>query len=163
AVTGRAARQMIAERLNLLDRLAGHLNVPISELESRVEALQAEQKVAQKRIEQMQQKLAAFQFDSILAQTTEVKGVKLLTAQVDGRDVDGRRQVADRFRDVVGSGTAVLATVNGGKPIFIVAVTKDLIPRGIKAGDIVRDVAKVVGGGGGGRPDMAQAGGKDAA
>ena len=92
-----------------------------------------------------------------------MKGVKLLTAQVDGVDVDGLRQMADRFRDNVGSGTAVLATVNNDKPIFIVAVTKDLIPRGIKAGDIVRDVAKVVGGGGGGRPDMAQAGGKDAA
>lgn len=162
AVTGRAARQLIAERLNLLDRLAGQLNVPVSELESRVETLQAEQKAAQKRIEQMQQKLAAFQFDSILAQTQEVAGVKLLTAQVDGVDVDGLRQMADRFRDKVGSGTAVLATVNNGKPIIIAAVTKDLIPRGIKAGDIVREVAKMVGGGGGGRPDMAQAGGKDA-
>ncbi|MBK7896115.1 MAG: alanine--tRNA ligase [Anaerolineaceae bacterium] len=163
AVTGRAARQLIAERLNLLDRLAGHLNVPVSELETRIEALQAEQKAAQKRIEQMQQKLAVFQFDSILAQTQEVAGVKLLTAQVEGVDVDGLRQMADRFRDVVGSGTAVLATVNSGKPIIIAAVTKDLIARGLKAGDIVRDVAKMVGGGGGGRPDMAQAGGKDAA
>ncbi len=162
AVTGRAARQLIAERLNLLDRLAGQLNVPVFELESRVETLQAEQKAAQKRIEQMQQKLATFQFDSIMAQTQEVAGVKLLTAQVEGVEVDGLRQMADRFRDNVGSGTAVLATVNNGKPIIIAAVTKDLIPRGIKAGDIVRDVAKVVGGGGGGRPDMAQAGGKDA-
>jgi alanyl-tRNA synthetase len=162
AVTGRAARQLIAERLNLLDRLAGHLNVPVSELESRIETLQAEQKSAQKRLEQMQQRLAAFQFDSILAQTQEVAGVKLLTAQVEGVEVDGLRQMADRFRDNVGSGIAVLATVNHSKPIIIAAVTKDLIVRGIKAGDIVREVAKMVGGGGGGRPDMAQAGGKDA-
>jgi alanyl-tRNA synthetase len=162
AVTGRGARQLIAERLNLLDRLAGQLNVPVVELESRVEALQAEHRAAQKRIEQMQQRLAAFQFDSIMVQTQEVAGVKLLAAQVEGIDVEGLRQMADRFRDKVGSGTAVLATVNNGKPIIIAAVTKDLIARGIKAGDIVREVAKVVGGGGGGRPDMAQAGGNDA-
>jgi alanyl-tRNA synthetase len=162
AVTGRGARQLIAERLNLLDRLAGQLNVPVSELESRIETLQAEQKAAQKRVEQMQQRLAGLQFDSIMAQTQEVAGVKLLTAQVEGVDVEGLRQMADRFRDNVGSGTAVLATVNNGKPIIITVVTKDLIARGLKAGDIVREVAKVVGGGGGGRPDMAQAGGKDA-
>ena len=161
AVTGRGARTLIAERLNLLDRLAEQLNVPVHELESRVEALQAEQKVTQKRLEQVQQRLAAFQFDSILAQTQVVAGIKLLTAQVEGVETEGLRQMADRFRDNVGSGTAVLATVNNGKPIIIAAVTKDLIPRGIKAGDIVREVAKVVGGGGGGRPDMAQAGGKN--
>ena len=162
AVTGRAARQLIADRLNLLDRIAGQLNVPVSELETRIETLQTEQKSAQKRIEQIQQRMAGMQFESIMAQTQEIAGVKLLTAQVEGVQVDGLRQMADRFRDVVGSGTAVLATVNNGKPIIIAAVTKDLIPRGIKAGDIVREVAKIVGGGGGGRPDMAQAGGKDA-
>ncbi len=162
AVTGRGARALVMARLNLLDRLAGQLNVPISELESRIEALQAEQKAAQKRLDQMQQRLAAFQFESIMARTQEVAGVKLLTAQVEGVEVEGLRQMADRFRDVVGSGTAVLATVNGGKPIIIAVVTKDLIARGLKAGDIVREVAAVVGGGGGGRPDMAQAGGKDA-
>jgi alanyl-tRNA synthetase len=160
AVTGRGARALVAKRLNLLDRLAARLNVPVPELESRVQALQAEQKAAQKQLEKMQQQLAAFQFESIMAQTQDVAGVKVLTAQVEGVEVDGLRQMADRFRDKVGSGTAVLATINNGKPIIIAAVTKDLIPRGIKAGDIVREVAKIVGGGGGGRPDMAQAGGK---
>lgn len=163
AVTGRGARQLVTERLNLLDRLAARLNAPVPELESRVEALQAEQKTAQKRLEQIQQRLAAVQFDSIMAQTQDVDGVKVLTAQVEGVEVDGLRQMADRFRDNVPSGTAVLATVNKGKPLLIAAVTKDLIPRGLKAGDLVREVAKVVGGGGGGRPDMAQAGGKDPA
>ncbi|VAW31490.1 Alanyl-tRNA synthetase [hydrothermal vent metagenome] len=161
AVTGRGARALVAERLDLLDRLAAQLNVPVPELESRVEALQVEQKSAQKRLEQMQQRLAAFQFESILAQTQDVAGVKVLTAQVEGVEVDGLRQMADRFRDNVGSGATVLATVNNGKPIIIAAVTKDLIARGVKAGDIVREVAKIVGGGGGGRPDMAQAGGKN--
>ena len=85
----------------------------------------------------------------------------MLAVQVAGVDVDGLRQMADRFRDRAQSGVAVLATVKNEKPLLIAVVTKDLIPRGIKAGDIVREVAKKVGGGGGGRPDMAQAGGRD--
>ena len=76
--------------------------------------------------------------------------------------MDTLREMTDWFKDKVGSGTAVLSTVRNGKPIIIAAVTDDLIKRGIKAGDIVREVAKMVGGGGGGRPNLAQAGGRDA-
>jgi alanyl-tRNA synthetase len=74
-------------------------------------------------------------------------------------DPDRLREMADWFRDRVKSGVAVLGTVKDGKPLIVAAVTEDLIGRGLKAGDIVREVAKVVGGGGGGRADMAQAGG----
>jgi alanyl-tRNA synthetase len=69
--------------------------------------------------------------------------------------------MADWYRDKVGSGTAVLAIVSNGKPLLIATVTDDLIKRGLRAGDLVREVAKIVGGGGGGRPNMAQAGGRD--
>jgi len=77
-------------------------------------------------------------------------------------DVNGLREMADWFRDKVRSGTAVLATVSNDKPIIIAVVTEDVIERGVKAGDLVREVAQMVGGGGGGRPELAQAGGKDA-
>jgi alanyl-tRNA synthetase len=70
--------------------------------------------------------------------------------------------MADWFRDKMGSGTAVLATVLNDKPLIVATVTDDLIKRGLKAGDLVREVAQMVGGGGGGRPNMAQAGGRDA-
>ena len=162
AVTGRGARELVVDRLNILDNLSGSLNVPVQELSTRLEALQNENRSLQKKIDRMQQQLAAVQFDAILAQTQEVAGVRVLIAKVDGVDVDGLRQMADRFRDKVGSGTAVLATVKNDKPLIIAVVTKDLIPRGVKAGDLVREVAKMVGGGGGGRPDLAQAGGRDA-
>jgi alanyl-tRNA synthetase len=76
-------------------------------------------------------------------------------------DVDALREMTDWFRDKVASGTAVLASVINGKPLIIATVTDDLIQRGLKAGDLVREVAKIVGGGGGGRPNLAQAGGKD--
>ena len=79
-----------------------------------------------------------------------------------GVDADGLRETADRFRDEVGSGVGVFATVRNDKPLLVAVVSKDLIARGVKAGDLVRDVARMVGGGGGGRPDMAQAGGRDA-
>lgn len=162
AVTGRAAHALITERLNTLDRLAGRLNTPIGELETRLEALLSENRTLQKQLDQAQRQLATSQFDDVLAQIQTVAGANVLAARVDGVELDGLRELADRFRDKVGSGTAVLATVKDGKPIIIATVTKDLIERGLKAGDIVRDVAKVVGGGGGGRPDMAQAGGRDA-
>ena len=162
AVTGLGARELVTDRLNVLDKLSGKLNVPVQELESRLESLLEDNKSLQKQIDRMQQQMAAMQFDSIMAQTKDVAGVKVLTAAVQGVDVDALRNMADRFRDNVGSGTAVLATVKNDKPVLIAVVTKDLIPRGLKAGDIVREVAKMVGGGGGGRPDMAQAGGRDA-
>lgn len=162
AVTGRAAQQLVTERLDLLDRLAARLNAPVNDLEQRVEQIQAENRALHKQIEQAQRRLAALQFDAVMLQTRQINGARVLAARIDGVEVDGLRELADRFRDRVGSGVAVLATVKEEKPVMIAAVTPDLIPKGVKAGDIVREVAKIVGGGGGGRPDLAQAGGRDA-
>jgi alanyl-tRNA synthetase len=162
AVTGRGAQHLISERLHTLDRVAALLNAPIAEMEARLESLLTNHHSLQKEMEKAQRKLARAQFTELLAQMQTVKGVPVLTAQIEGADVDTLREMTDWFKDKVGSGTAVLATVNNGKPIIIAAVTDDLIKRGIKAGDIVREVAKMVGGGGGGRPNLAQAGGHDA-
>ncbi|MCB8944935.1 MAG: alanine--tRNA ligase [Ardenticatenaceae bacterium] len=162
AVTGRGAQALVTERLHTLERLAHKLNAPLPEVENRLESLLNENRQLQKELEQAQRQLAKGQFDDLLAQMQQVNGVNVLAAQVVVADVNGLREMADWFRDKVGSGTAVLATVNNDKPIIIAVVTPDLIQRGMKAGDLVREVAKIVGGGGGGRPDMAQAGGKDA-
>ncbi len=115
----------------------------------------------QKEMANLQRRLARAQFGDLLGQIQQVAGANLLVAQVDVSTVDNLREMADWFRDKVGSGAAVLATVSSGKPLFIATVTDDLIKRGLKAGDLVREVAKIVGGGGGGRPNMAQAGGTD--
>jgi alanyl-tRNA synthetase len=162
AVTGRGAQEMIAERLSVLDRLTRKLNAPIGEIENRLAALQEENKSLHKQLEQAQLRLALVQFDAVMMQAQDVDGTRVLGARIDGVEVEALRELADRFRDRVGSGVAVLGTVHEGKPVLVTAVTKDLIARGVKAGDIVREVAKIVGGGGGGRPDMAQAGGRDA-
>lgn len=162
AVTGRGAQAFVAERLNTLDRMAHKLNVPVTEVEHRLEAVLAEQKALTKALEQAQRQLARLQFDAALSSLQEVAGVNLLTAQLDGLDADSLRELADRFRDKVTSGTAVLATIKDGKPMFVVTVSEDLIKRGLKAGDLAKEIAKMVDGSGGGRPNMAQAGGKDA-
>ena len=161
AVTGRGAQTFVADRLNLLERLADRLNAPVNEAESRLETLLTDQRRQQKEIERLRRKLARAQFESLLAEMEVVNGAAVLAAQVDVADMDGLREMADWFRDKVPSGVAALAAVKDDKPILLVAVTKDLIAKGVKAGDLVREMAQIVGGGGGGRPDLAQAGGKD--
>ncbi len=162
AVTGHGAQTFVAERLDVLETAAHKLNAPPNELPARLDNLLAEHRALQKELEKLQRQSARSQFEALLGQVQPVNGVNVLAAQVDVADVDGLREMADWFRDKVGSGTAVLATVLNDKPLIVATVTEDLIKRGLKAGDLVREVAKMVGGGGGGRPNMAQAGGRDA-
>ena len=161
AVTGRGAYEFIAERLSLLDRLAGKLNTPVAELEHRLEALLEHDRAQERELETANRRLARGQFDILLGGLAQVGDAYLLAAQVDVQNVDQLREMTDWFRDRVKSGVAVLGTVSNGKPVIIATVTDDLIARGVKAGDLVREVAKIVGGSGGGRPNMAQAGGRD--
>jgi alanyl-tRNA synthetase len=162
AVTGRGAQQLVADRLQLLQRLAGRLNAPPAELETRLDHLLAEQRNQQKEIEQLRRRLARSEFEKIVAEVQEVAGIPLATAVVDVAGMDGLREMADWFRDRVKSGVAVLAAVKDNQPILLATVTDDLVRRGLHAGNIVREVAGMVGGSGGGRPHLAQAGGKDA-
>ncbi len=161
AVTGRAAQRLIAARLDTLDEVAHLLNVPLRDVGTRLESVLAENKSMQKELAILHRRLARAQFADLLQQVQQVAGANVLAAQVDVSTVDNLREMADWYRDTVGSGMAVLATISNGKPLLIATVTEDLIKRGLKAGDLVREVAKIVGGGGGGRPNMAQAGGTD--
>ena len=163
AVTGRGAYEFVAERLNLLDRLAGKLNVPVTEIENRLETLLDHDRALERDLESANRRLARGQFDVLIGGIMKVKGASVLAAQVEAHHIDQLREMADWFRDRVDSGVAVLGMVNDGKPTIIATVTDDLIARGVKAGDLVREVAKTVGGSGGGRPNMAQAGGGDPA
>jgi alanyl-tRNA synthetase len=162
AVTGRQAQELIRERLATLDRLVGLLNTPVDEIEGRIDSLLTDNRFLRKQIGQLRRGKARDEFANLLKDMTEVAGVRLLTAVVDVPDMDGLREMADWFRDKIESGVALLAAVKDGRPIMVAVVTEDLIARGIRAGDIVRNAARIVGGGGGGRPAMAQAGGKDA-
>ena len=162
AVTGSTAYAYTRERLDVLERLSTRLNAPFSELEARIEALQLENKQLQKELDTIQKEALLGDFDSLLGKVVDVGSAKLLTAQIEGADPDGLRELIDRFRDKMPNGVAVLATVNNDRPLFVAGVSEALVKQGVHAGNIVREVAKVVGGGGGGRPNLAQAGGRDA-
>lgn len=161
AVAGQAAQEYVAARLDTLDRIASRLNSTPEDVESRVEALLAEHRASQKVIERLQRRLARSQFEALLGEMQQVDGANVLAARVDVAGPDELREMADWFRDKVSSGVAVFATIQNEKPLLVATVTDDLIARGVRAGDLVREAARLVGGGGGGRPNLAQAGGRD--
>ena len=99
--------------------------------------------------------------DGLLSQTKDVQGIKVLACEVEAADMNSLRDMSDLFRDKLQSGVVVLGAKSENGVNLIVATTKDLTKRGIHAGNLIKAIAKVTGGGGGGRPDMAQAGGKD--
>lgn len=162
AVTGRGAQRYVAERLGILENVSRRLNTPADEVVDRIQALLDENRALQRQLEQLQRVQAREQFGQLIDRLQQVEGANVLAAQVDVAGADELREMADWFRDRVSSGVAVIATVQNERPLFVATVTDDLIKRGVRAGDLVRDVAKIVGGGGGGRPNMAQAGGRDA-
>jgi alanyl-tRNA synthetase len=115
-----------------------------------------------KQIAALRREAVAVEFVRYLEQIPQVAGVPVLAVELPGADADLLRQMADRFRQRHSSGIAVLATVAEGRPFLIVAVTDDLTKRGIQAGELAKFLAEPLGGSGGGRPTLAQAGGKDA-
>ncbi len=161
AVTGRRAQNLVSEQLQTLEKAAAYLNTQPTEVDRKVLTLMDELHDVQKELKQVQQQLAHSEFESLLAQVEQISGAAVLAAQVQVEGVDTLREMTDWFRDRVPSGVAVLGTVVEGRPQLVAAVTRDLVERGLEAGQLIRQVAKVVGGGGGGRPTLAQAGGRD--
>jgi alanyl-tRNA synthetase len=161
AVTGRGAYQLVQQRLAVLDATAGFLGCAPAEVDQKVLNLMEELQGLEKKVEKLQRELARQDFESLLGQVQDVGGVNVLSAQVEASDVATLREMSDWFRDRLGSGVIVLGAVLSDKPNFIAAVTPDLVEQGLHAGNLVKAVAREVGGGGGGRPTMAQAGGRD--
>ncbi len=131
-------------------------------LKEKLKSEREEKKALEKELGRLKSKLAASQGDELADQAVEVKGVKVLAATLDGADAKALRETLDKLKDKLKSAAIVLAAIDGGKVALIAGVTPDLTAK-IKAGELVNYVAQQVGGKGGGRPDMAQAGGTDAA
>jgi alanyl-tRNA synthetase len=163
AITGREAYVYVHRRLEVLQEAGGLLNVPPEQLVSRVATLLDELSALRKQLGGLRQNLAASDFARRLEQPDVVGGIRYLTAVIPGADTDTLRQLADHFRQKYPEqGVLVLAAVSEGRPSLIAAVTEDLVSRGFNAGELVKHVAAPLGGGGGGKPTLAQAGGKDA-
>jgi alanyl-tRNA synthetase len=161
AVTGRSALDLIQSRLGVLDNIATYLKANPAELDRRVLTLLDEHQSDQKEIARLRRELAQREFESLLHNVVDVHGVPVLAGAIANVDADTLREMTDWFRARVPSGVAVLGSVFGDRPHFVASVTEDLVNRGLDAGRLVKAVAKVVGGGGGGKPTLAQAGGKD--
>jgi alanyl-tRNA synthetase len=162
AVTGEAAVKLVHELEDTLDAAAEALGAKPSELVSSAQRTARAAREASKEIEKLKSRGAAETADELAASAQDAGGVKLVAASVQTADVDTLRKLADTIADKLKSAVVVLAGVSDGKVIFVGKVTKDLVAKGYHAGNTLREVAKVTGGGGGGKADFAQAGGKDA-
>jgi alanyl-tRNA synthetase len=162
AATGAGAIAEVRREQALLDDLGALLKAGGGEARGKLEKLLAELREKEKRIAELQGKLAGGASRDVLADARHVDGVTVLATRVDGLDDKGLREMADRLRARIKSGVVVLGTALGDRAVLLAAVTKDLTGT-YHAGNIIKQLAPLVGGGGGGRPDFAQAGGKDPA
>jgi alanyl-tRNA synthetase len=160
AITGDRALSEYQKAISTLRSVAGMLNAGEDEVIAALERKFDETKQLEKQLEASKRKAAGSIANDLVEQAKTVKGVRLVVAKVDGFDREALRQLVDVLRQKIGSGVIVLASPDDGKVALIAAVTKDLNPK-LHAGKIVQELAKLVGGSGGGRPDLAEAGGKD--
>ena len=162
AVTGRGAYQLVQTRFQELKTAAGYLSTGPDQVALQTKtALDINKKIEKSR-DKLSQKLALIELNQALENMQDIAGISLLTQIMEDSDLEIMRLTADHFRQrVPENGVVVLGAVIDGSPRMIAAVTEDLIKKGIKAGDLIQFVAAQVGGGGGGRPGLAEAGGKD--
>lgn len=162
ALTGRAANAFLQRQVDNLQSIARQLGADPASAADRISGLQSDLGEARRRIVALERKLARASFNRMIDQDLEsLNGVQALLAKLDNTPMETMREMTDWFRNRVDKGVMVLASDNNGRPQIVVAVSDALVKDGIRAGDLIKPIARIVGGGGGGRPQMAQAGGVD--
>jgi len=139
------------------------MKVKLENLPERIATLLSENKSLQQELEALKRKMAGESLGDAMDQVVEVKGVKLLTQKLEDVDMNALRDLGDQLKDKLGEGVVVLASASEGKVNLMVTATGGAIEKGAHAGNLIKAIAGKVGGGGGGRPNMAQAGGKNPA
>ncbi|MDO9106186.1 MAG: alanine--tRNA ligase [Methylovulum sp.] len=162
AVTGEGCLEWLSEREQVLDKIAGMLKSAPDKAAEKVEQLLEKTRNLEKQLERLNAKLASSAGDELSDQAVDIAGINVLAVKLDNVDAKSLRDLSDQLKNKLGSSAIVLAVVEGDKVSLVAAVSKDLVGQ-IKAGDLVNFVATQVGGKGGGRPDMAMAGGNDPA
>ena len=160
AITGAAALADYQRAQQLLREISTRLGVNEENLAAAIERTEQTQRQMEKQLEAMKRKGALSKLDDLVSQARTIKGVKVISAELEGVDRETMRQLVDSLRQKLGSGVVVLGTVEDGKVALLAGVTKDLTSK-LHAGKMIQAIAKEVGGSGGGRPDLAEAGGKD--
>ena len=161
ALTGNAVLKYYKKEEQMLKEAAKALKAQPAELAEKIFHLQSEVKTLQSENDSLKNKLAQGALGDVMDQVKEVKGIKLLAAKVEGVEPGALRDLGDQLKDKLGEGVVVLAAVNGGKVNLLAMATESAQKAGAHAGNLIKGVAAIVGGGGGGRPNMAQAGGKN--
>ena len=161
AVTGRQAEAYIEKYFADLRDISQTVGASLENVREKVAGAVSDLETARRRAEVLERELAKTEAETLLNRTETINGVKVLVATVSSRRPDMLREISDMLRDKLGSAVVVLGTIHEDKPAFVATVTPDLVAKGFDAGKIVREVAKVAGGGGGGKPTLAQAGGRD--
>ena len=159
AVTGQAALDYVQQREDLISEAASKLKGTPDELVDKIDKLQDEVKDLENEITSLKDKLAAAQSNDLMSDTEEINGVNVILDSVEDLDAEGLRKMGDNLANQLDSGIVIIGSKLENKVLFIAKVTADLVDQGYQAGNIISEVAQVAGGGGGGRPDMAQAGG----
>ncbi|MGE7601115.1 alanine--tRNA ligase [Peribacillus sp. NPDC097675] len=161
AVTGAGAYNLMADQIHVLKDAAAKLKTNLKDVPARIETILADAKELQRENDSLAAKLSNIEAGSLVSNVKEINGVKVLVAKVQATDMNNLRAMADDLKQKLDSVIIVLGSAQGDKVNLIAGVTKDYIERGFHAGKLIKEVATRCGGGGGGRPDMAQAGGKD--
>ncbi|MFC1905919.1 alanine--tRNA ligase [Chloroflexota bacterium] len=161
AVTGRGAESLVEDRFLSADTVAQRLGTSLAEVDSKLEDLLEDLSSARKRLTAHEREMHQKGSSDLMDRVVTVDGVSVLAAEVSASNVDAMRRIGDMLKQRMGSGVIVLGAVFDDKPSFIAMATPDMVAKGIHAGNIVKRVANVAGGGGGGRPDLGQAGGRD--
>ncbi len=160
ALTGKAALKHVASEENLLQTIAEKLQAAPQEIPGKLERVLLHVKDLERELAGMREKLAATSALELVERAETVDGLKVLVTEVKIEDANGMRTLGDKLRAKLGEGVVVLGAKSQDKVLFVAMVSPEAVKRGIHAGNIVREAAKIAGGGGGGRPDMAQAGGR---
>ena len=160
ALTGRAAESLFVEQSVTLDALSNRLQTPVADLEARLDSYMQETDDLRRRLASLERSLLRSEAEALLQRVADVDGVRVVSGRTSAHNADGMREMGDFLRDKLSSCVVTLGALAGGSPILVTMVTPDLVERGLNAGNIARDAAKLMGGGGGGRPEMAQAGGR---
>ena len=163
AVTGRAAEQLFLERTARLEALARKLQTPVVDLESRLDSFIQDTDELRRRLAAMERGNLRAEAETLLSQAQDIDGVTLIAGRTSANGAEGMREMGDFLKQRQPSAVIALGAVVNGNPLLVTMVTKDLTSQGFNAGNIAREAAKLMGGGGGGQAEMAQAGGRDAA
>lgn len=162
AVTGRGAEQLFVEQAARLEGLAHLLQTPVVDLESRLETFIQDTEELRRRLATLERSSLRSEAESLLEGVQDVDGVKVVTGRTSANSAEAMREMGDFIKTRLPSSVICLGAVVNGNPLMVTMVTPDLVSRGLHAGNMVRDAARIMGGGGGGQPEMAQAGGRQA-